>query len=60
MASGVTDPPPEVVPPRYWEIWYEACKLLEENADLTILAKDSDPSDNGDDGCENTDHGAGA
>jgi hypothetical protein len=56
----VSEPPPEVVPREYWEIWYEACKLLEENAGLTILANSTDPSDNSDDECENTDHGAGA
>jgi len=61
MTEGneANEPPPEVVPPQYWEIWYAACKLLEENASeaLTILAF---VSDNGDDGCENIDHGAGA
>jgi hypothetical protein len=56
----MTEPPPEVVPREYWEIWHAACKLLEENADLIALAKDSDPSDNGGDECENTGYGAGA
>ena len=55
--GGVTEPPPEAVPREYWEIWYAACRLLEENADLIALAKDSD---NGDDECENTGYGAGA
>jgi hypothetical protein len=49
--------PPEAVPREYWELWRQACKLLEENADLIALAKDSD---NGDDECENTGYGAGA
>jgi hypothetical protein len=53
----MTDPPPDVVAPEHRWIWYAACKLLEDNAGLTILAVDSD---NSDDGCENTDHGAGA
>jgi hypothetical protein len=57
MARGMTDPPPEVVAREYWEIWYAACRLLEENADLIGLAKDSDTSD---DECENTGYGAGA
>jgi hypothetical protein len=56
----VTDPPPAVVAPEHRWIWYAACKLLEENADLIGLAVDSDASDNGGDGCENIDHGAGA
>ena len=53
----MSEPPPEVVPREYWEIWYAACRLLEENAGLTILAK---VSDNSDDECENTGYGAGA
>ena len=56
----MTEPPPDVVAPEHRWIWCAACKLLEENADLTIFAKDSDPSDNGGDECENTGYGAGA
>jgi hypothetical protein len=56
----VTDPPPDVVAPEHRWIWYEACKLLEDNAGLTILSNSTDPSDNSDDGCENTGYGAGA
>jgi hypothetical protein len=59
----MTEPPPEVVPREYWEIWYAACRLLEENAGLAILTGHSDfakDSDNSDDECENTGYGAGA
>jgi hypothetical protein len=59
-AGGVTDPPPDVVAPEHRWIWYAACKLLEDNAGLTILSKSTDPSDNSDDECENTGYGAGA
>jgi hypothetical protein len=52
----MTEPPPDVVAPEYREIWYAACRLLEENAGLTILADHSDISD---DGWQNSEHGAG-
>jgi hypothetical protein len=55
--SEANEPPPAVVPREYWEIWRAACKLLEENAGLTVLDK---VSDNGDDECENNSYGAGA
>ena len=42
----MTEPPPAVVPREYWEIWYAACRLLEENADLIALG-DSSEEDGG-------------
>ena len=47
----MTEPPPEVVPPQYWEIWYAACRLLEQNAGLTILSKYAEI---GEDKCDNS------
>jgi hypothetical protein len=55
--SEANEPPPHVVARDHREIWYAACRLLEENAGtaLTDLADSTDPSDNGDDECENSD-----
>lgn len=52
--SEANEPPPDVakLAPEHREIWYAACRLLEENADLIALAVDSDI---GDDGWQNSD-----
>jgi hypothetical protein len=54
--SAADEPPPEVVPREYWEIWYTACKLLEDNASeaLTTLGDFAIHSDIRDDGWHNS------
>lgn len=47
----MTEPPPDVAAPEHRWIWYEACRLLEENAGFTSLSKYAEI---GEDKCNNS------